>query len=374
MKASFYNMEIDIADQSENTMGLESFDPVNTPYELDEHEFPRDGSLKEQFTFLLRYAILAPSSYNTQPWKFEVHENGIAVFADYTRRLPVADPGNRELLMGVGAAVMNLRVVAEHFGFGCRVNYEPSEDSEKPLAFVYLAQGANISSPYGNLDLLFPAITKRHTNRNPFLLTRIPDSVLQHLRTLEEGSQANLFFSTDGKVNQRVADLVALADRKLQADPTYRRELAEWTRSNWTQKPDGMIGASFGVGGVKSALRPWTTKVLDLGRWRAAADMNLCGQAPGLIVLYGEDSVPVWLGSGELLERLLLSITRQGLQYGFFNMPIEVPELRVQLRGLLGLSAWPQLLLRLGYYLTEPAPSPRRPIEEVIIESKPNFF
>jgi nitroreductase len=373
MKASPNKMEIDIADQSEDTMGQESFDPVKTPYEVDEHNFPRTGSLKEQFMFLVRYAVLAPSSYNTQPWKFEIHDDGIAVYADYSRRLPVADPGNRELLMGVSAAVMNLRVVAEHFRFGCRVDYYTSDDSEKPLAFVYLAQGVNISSSYGNLGSLFSAITTRHTNRNPFLITRIPDSVLLQLRTLDEESQANLFFSTDGKVNQSVADLVALADRKLQADPTYRRELAEWTRPNWTQKPDGMIGASFGVGGVKSALRPWATKVLDLGRWRAAADMNLCGQAPGLIVLYGEDSVPVWLRSGELLQRLLLSITRQGLQYGFFNMPIEVPELRVQLRGLLGLSAWPQLLLRLGYCLTEPAPSPRRPIEEVIIEKKPNF-
>jgi hypothetical protein len=373
MKASFYNMEIDIADRPEDTISIESFDPVKTPYEVDEHKFPRDRSLKEQFTFLLRYAILAPSSYNTQPWKFEVHDDGIAVYADYTRRLPVADPGNRELLMGVGAAVMNLCVAAEHFGFGCRVEYDTSEDSEKPLAFVYLAQGAN-NSPYGNLGSLFPAITKRHTNRNPFLITRIRDYVLDHLRTLDEGSQANLFFSTDGKLNQSVADLVALADRQLQADPTYRRELAEWTRTNWTQKPDGMVGASFGVGGVKSALRPWATKVLDLGRWRAAADMNLCGQAPGLIMLYGEDSVPVWLGSGELLQRLLLSITRQGLQYGFFNMPIEVPELRVQLRGLLGLSAWPQLLLRIGYCLTEPAPSPRRSLEEVIIEKKSDFF
>ena len=69
------------------------FDPVKTPYVVDEKKFPIAASLEEQFAFLLRYAILAPSSYNTQPWKFELRDDGIAVYADYTRRLPVADPG-----------------------------------------------------------------------------------------------------------------------------------------------------------------------------------------------------------------------------------------------------------------------------------------
>jgi hypothetical protein len=115
---------------------------------------------------------------------------------------------------------------------------------------------------------------------------------------------------------------------------------------------------------------PWATKVLDLGKIRAASDKNLCLQAPVLMVLQCEDSVPLWVETGEVLERLLLSIMNEGLQYSFFNMPIELPELRGRLRGLLRLTSWPQLLLRIGYCLIDPASTPRRPLEDVLMRKR----
>ena len=74
-----------------------------------------------------------------------------------------------------------------------------------------------------------------------------------------------------------------------------------------------------------------------------------------------------WVEVGELLERVLLTLTRNSVQFSFFNMLIEVPSLRTQLRSVLKISSWPQLLLRMGYCLTEPALSPRRPQEEMIM-------
>lgn len=351
---------------TEDVVKESEFDPAKTPYEVDEKLFPVSGSLKEQYAFLLQYAILAPSSYNTQPWKFRAREDGIAVYADYTRRLPVADPGSRELLMGVGAAIFNLRVAAAHFGLAYRVDYNHSGDSERPIAIVSLAPAEKVAEA-GSGESLFPYIPRRHTNRNPFLVTRIPEAVLKKLRALTGDGQVSLHISTNGSVNQRVADLVAAADEKQQSDSAYRSERAEWVRPNWSRRPDGMPGAALGVRGVTSVLAPWATKVLDLGRVRAATDMSLCMQAPGLIVMYGEDAVPVWLETGEVLQHILLLITGEGMHYSFFNMPIEVPELRIQLRGMLGLSSWPQLLLRIGYCLTEPVASPRRPVEDVIL-------
>ena len=42
-------------------------------------------------------AVLAPSSHNTQPWRFRLRGGGIDPRADRTRALPVNDPGDREL-------------------------------------------------------------------------------------------------------------------------------------------------------------------------------------------------------------------------------------------------------------------------------------
>jgi len=68
----------------------------------------------------------------------------------------------------------------------------------------------------------------------------------------------------------------------------------------------------------------------------------------------------------ELLQHLLLVVTREGLHHSYFNMPVQVPDLRVRLRALCGLSAWPQILLRIGFSLTEPSKTPRRSVEEVL--------
>jgi hypothetical protein len=85
------------------------------------------------------------------------------------------------------------------------------------------------------------------------------------------------------------------------------------------------------------------------------------------VVLQAQDSVPDWLACGELLQHLLLIVTREGLHHSYFNMPVQVPDLRVRLRGLCGLSDWPQILLRIGFSLTEPARTPRRSVEEVLL-------
>lgn len=335
----------------------------------DEREFPIAGSTEEQSLFLLQYAVLAPSTRNTQPWKFSVTENGIDVFADYTRRLPVADPGNRELLMSVGAAIMNLRVAAARFGLTCHVHYNYSGDSERPLAIVGLAQVSRDLPSDQAVESLFPAIERRHTNRQPFLASRVPAAVLDRLQKTGLGYASSVHISTDGRINEIVAELIAEADRTQLADPAYRKDIAEWMRPDWTSRQDGLSGAAMGTKGLASALTPWATKVLDLGRMRAARDKNLCLEAPALVAIAGEDSVPSWLNAGELLERLLLTIVLEGMQASYFNMPIHVPELRLRLRSTLGLTSWPQLLLRVGYCLSESVPTPRRSIDEVLVHT-----
>ena len=366
MTAALYNTVPESGPALGKPVGLKDYDPMTTPYGVDENDFPWGGSAEEQAAFLLRYAILAPSTHNTQPWKFALVPGGIEVYADYSRRMPVVDPGNRELLMSVGAAVFTLRVAAEWFGMECRVTYSFSGDSERPLAVAAIARRESPAQGDEGIASLFGPIVRRHTNRHPFLYSRVPETILRRLRGLEIGGQASVAVSTDGSVNSQVGELVAAADRMQLGDPSFRSDLAEWIRPNWTQKPDGMTGAALGMNSVASALGPWTTRVVDTGSLRAAKDRNLCAQAPVLVVLESEDSVPHWLACGELLQRLLLTVTREGLHHSYFNMPVQVPDLRVRLRSLCGLSAWPQILLRVGFSLTEPAKTPRRSVEEVL--------
>lgn len=72
--------------------------------------------LDSQLGLLLRYATLAPSSHNSQPWHFVLNDNTIALCADRMRALAVIDPYDRELIISCGAALLNLRVALSRAG------------------------------------------------------------------------------------------------------------------------------------------------------------------------------------------------------------------------------------------------------------------
>ena len=84
-------------------------------WDVDPSGLPATGTAVDRARFAVRYAILAPSSHNTQPWRFVIIGNELLVCADRTRSLPNIDPYDRELIISCGAALFNLRVVLAYF-------------------------------------------------------------------------------------------------------------------------------------------------------------------------------------------------------------------------------------------------------------------
>ena len=85
-------------------------------WRINEADFPHHGSDADRLQFALRYAILAPSGHNGQPWRFDLHRDVIYVRADRTRALPTIDPDDRELLIACAATVHLTRLALQHFG------------------------------------------------------------------------------------------------------------------------------------------------------------------------------------------------------------------------------------------------------------------
>ena len=73
-------------------------------WSVDSLDFPIAGTVADKARFAVRYAILAPSSHNTQPWRFVIIGSELLACADRTRSLPNIDPFDRELIISCGAA------------------------------------------------------------------------------------------------------------------------------------------------------------------------------------------------------------------------------------------------------------------------------
>jgi hypothetical protein len=342
-------------------MTSDNFEPRVAPWQLEESEFYELESYREQIEFLLRYAVLAPSSHNTQPWIFRIVEDGVQVFADYSRRLLVNDPDDRELLMSVGAAITNLRVAAAWFGFEPTVMYERRPEQSVPVAFVAMRETCGADE---DLRKLFPAIRRRHTNRNPFTAEPLSADAVSAVCDIVDQNPGTLCLLRSQDSN-RIADLVAEGDRKLMERPAVREELADWLGPSDSSRCDGICTDSLGISSPFS-ITNWVMRKVNVGDSQGRRDRELIRNAAALILVSADDDRVSLIRAGEIVERLLLTVTRHGLQYSFLNQPIEVGDLRRKVQDLALTQLPPQLLLRIGHAKETTRPAPRRPVESVI--------
>ena len=333
-------------------------------WDVDVEDFPGARIPEEAWHFFLRYAILAPSSHNTQPWIFEVRGDRLSLYAVRSRALPVVDPDDRELTISCGAALQCLRIALRRFGYSDRAEVLPDAGDPDLLAQVRLVPGEPSTA---RERILFDAIPNRRTSRNAFFDRPVPATLLDALRTAasEEGGWLRV---VEGEGPRHgVAALVAAADRMQWASKPFRRELAAWMRPHPNHPQDRIPRYALGTGDLMSHAGPFLMRTFDRGRGVAARDRDLVEGSPVLAALgTWTDSPADWVAAGQALARILLRARADGVWASFLNQPIEVAELRPRLLSALDTEGWPQMLLRLGYGPDGVMPTPRRPVDEVL--------
>lgn len=305
---------------------------------------------------LVAHAVLAPSSHNTQPWRFRIADDTIEVLADRTRALPVNDPDDRELTISCGAALLNLRVSAAHFGLEAAVTTFPDPADGDLLARVTLA--GPLAEPAADAGLA-PWIERRRTYRRRFADRPVEIESIKRLAAAAAAEQATLLPVEDEPSRQALVALVAEGDEMQWASPSWRRELAMWMHPR-------RLGDGLAVPDLVGPIAQFVVRTFDMGGGVGARDRDLAAASPLLAVIATPGDTPRdWLRAGQALQRLLLTACRDGLQASYLNQPIEVAPLRSKLQRLAG-DGVPQILMRLGYPSDEMPPASRRPLEDVI--------
>jgi hypothetical protein len=329
-------------------------DPLSRPTTLME---PPHGWLER----LVRCAILAPSSHNTQPWRFLMSGDHVELWADRSRQLRVTDPAGRELAMSCGAALFNLRVACHRFGRESTITLLPDPDEPDLLAQA----GCGLSRPASLEDQsFFEAIFRRRTHRQPFDDRGIGERVIRRLVAVAEREGAWLV-PIEGARKRELGEVVEEATRQQFRDRQFRVELASWMRPG-TRRLDGMPGYALGYGALSSRLAPWVVRGLDVSGTQATKQRRLVDGSPLACVLGTDrDTGAHWLRAGQALERVLLAATAEGLFASYLNAPIQLEEYRPRLAAITGVAGKPQIVLRLGYAGPQRATA-RRPLAEVI--------
>ncbi len=300
---------------------------------------------------LVGAAVLAPSDWNTQPWRFEVGPEGIRLLADPQRALPRSDPDRRGMFVALGAALENLLVAARAWGLQPAVRYLPDPGRGAVADVVWGDAGARRDRD------LFSAIAERRTNRRNYDGRR----PLPHVRaqlTAQVADGPGLFWLDD---RDGLRDLGQLVHDAVHAQITDRLGQAErqvWLRRDRrdaARRGDGVPIEALGLSGPAN----WFSgSYYDPASWflrfgagslaKRAREAFRTSGAAALLVVPGHDEA-AWLAGGQAYERLVLKATQLGLAHQPLNAPIAVERFRARLLQRFGVGAGePLMLVRFG--------------------------
>jgi len=309
---------------------------------------------------LIHYATLAANGHNTQPWKFAIKENAIEIHPDYSRRLPVVDPLDRELWISLGCSLENLLVAAHASGYATEVSYPNQTD----FISVQLRADSRQDSP------LFNAIPLRQNTRSAYDGRLIKNEDLDQLQALRLEPGVSLQFAMNPTAMETILEYINLGNLAQYADSAFVDELIAWVRFNKKEalsSLDGLYSMCSGNPQVPRIIGQMFVSGTK-PQQQADADAEKFRSSPAAVVVASESDDKVsWIRTGQVNERLALQMTSMNIKSAFLNQPIEVTTLREQFRNAIGLgSSLPQLVVRFGYADAMPT-SLRRPVEQVLI-------
>lgn len=337
---------------------------------------------------LVRAAVLAPSPHNAQAWTFAVGTDRIDLDVDAARGTGPVDPFEREMYVGLGAALENLVLAAWARGYRPTVTTSPLREARSVVSVALQPVTARPGA-------LHRAIPHRHTNRFAYADRDVPAEALSRMAGL--GHDAGLGTPTDDLGNDvtllwfdrpadraRISELLVAATQAFVADAEQIGTDYRWFRQSWDdiqRLRDGITLDCAGLPALTAAMakllpaqspdataRSW----LDSVRTRHVAT----ARAYGVVAVRDTDDLAQRIAGGRLLERVHLWATGNGLALHHMNQVTERADRERQLGSraeftdalaALMPDGWQGLVMfRVGHPTRTPNRSPRRSVADVL--------
>lgn len=126
----------------------------------------------------LSYALLAPNPHNRQPWEAELQgTDGVAIYRDKKRNLPVTDPFARQLTIGMGCFLELMDMAVAEEGYKVETVLFP-DGEDGPVAKCRFVPDAAQADP------LFALVMRRRSHKEMFEERPVTASAAASLKTL----------------------------------------------------------------------------------------------------------------------------------------------------------------------------------------------
>ncbi|MGX9965588.1 Acg family FMN-binding oxidoreductase [Roseomonas sp. F4] len=308
---------------------------------------------------LVHYAAMAANSHNTQPWRFAIARDIVAIGPDLSRRTPAVDPDDHHLHASLGCALENLLQAAPAVGLHATAEVTAEGDARIRLEPDAVSPGA-----------LFQAIPRRQSTRAAFQGGSLTPAELRALEVTRPEDGVALLLIDDAPRRETLLDLVVAGNAAQMRDAAFMAELLGWLRFSHAEAVatrDGLFTGASGNPVLPDALgRRLFPHVFSL---EAETDryVRQMRSAAGLAIFVADRDTPEgWVKAGQCAQRFCLQATALGLRTAWVNQPVEVPGLRAALAAWLGVAPLrPDLILRFGRGPELPY-SLRRPVADLL--------
>jgi hypothetical protein len=316
---------------------------------------------QRQLLYLAWLGLLAPTSHNTVPQRFELRpeEGAISIWLDRERILPESDPDGRQAHVSAGCCVANIAVGARALGWATDVEVlpvalaeaGPSAASEPRYTHVLDLRFSRAQSA-GSLDAIVSRKVVRAEYDERVKLDEDLPALLGEIATRHEGLALHLI--TDAPTLLFLAKFQEIADITVINRAAFSLELGEWFLDNDSTARVGMRGREFGLDDeatrrMSLGLRKIQPLLPDeIAGFAKVGYVGIRSSSAVAVITVQEDSLAQRIATGRAYEEMALLLTQRGFCTAMHAATTEVAAPNLALRGRLRTRSRIEALFRIG--------------------------
>lgn len=307
--------------------------------------FEKLDSFNARIQHLLSYATRAPSTHNSQPWKFSIASKHLTLLRDESIQLPESDSAGRYRYISFGYLLHHILLLAAYNGMHATLFF----GKDPIVAKIEFSEPSGIFD--ARLAPLVNALCVRRNRRGVFENIMIPQDTLETALLLSPLFPNTLPKPETAYAREKVihiASQTAEGIRRAYRSSAFRREMASWITPTGSWKKTGLPGYSLNQPMILSWVLPTLIRFVNIGGFLAKLNFASVSSAPCVLGFSSDDAPRAWLGVGFQASHAALTFVAAGFDVSVYVASLEYSDTRQEVTRVFGLSRQTQFLFVAG--------------------------